>query len=301
MEMEGYGPSADEEISQDELSLAEVEATEGNHQLMMRQKKIKEIKHRLQTLLTTKRGVSKHAKASRFVEAIEEAFQQLWILSRHLALLVQLFQKHFAETSKTPYFGSYCADIVVLLFSRVVDLHNFECVLEVLSARDCACVHCRIGHLNIFNPMKPDVTMELDMNRREERVVAKIIVYLSVDEPGINLNYKRFQWKRELDPIPGWDVTEPWMTEEGMPDHGKFAFTYYSGEGKNKNGCKPNLMLRRALCHLVLIDENEIIDEDDMLPDELVCTAETHLEQNRQVWTTYLVPGCDKVGRMTPA
>jgi hypothetical protein len=120
-----------------------------------------------------------------------------------------------------------------------------------------------------------------------------MIVYLSVDEPGINLNYKRFQWKREIDPIPGWDVTEPWMTEEGLPMHGKFAFTYYSGEGRNKMGCIPNVTLRKALTHLTLIDENEIIDEDAMLPDELVCTAEKHVEENRQVWVSYLVPGCE--------
>jgi ribosomal protein L12E/L44/L45/RPP1/RPP2 len=269
------------------------EAAMEDLQLYMRQKKIKETKHRLHTLLHAKRGVSKHAKASRFVEAVEEAFQQLWILSRHLALLVVLFQELFEDVAKTKYFGSYAADIVVLLYSRVVDLHNFEIVWEVLSAQDCACVVGRIGLLNVFNPMKPDVTMELDLRRREERMVAKMIVYLSVDEPGINLNYKRFQWKRELDPIPGWDVTEPWFTEEGLPQHGKFAFTYYSGEGRNRNGCIPNVKLRKALCHLTLIDENEIIDENAMLPDELACTALQHFEENSKVWLEYLVPSAD--------
>lgn len=266
-------------------------------QLHLRQKKIKETKHRLQTLLHAKRGVSKQAKASRFVEAIEEAFQQLWILARHLALIVTLFQDLFGDVAKTEYFGSYCADIVVLLYSRVVDLHNLELIWEVLSAQDCACVIARIGLLNLFNPLKPDVTMELDLRRREERVVAKMIVYLSVDEPGINLNYKRFQWKRDLDPIPGWDVTEPWFTEEGLPQHGKFAFTYYSGEGRNRNGCIPNIQLRKALIHLTLIDENEIVDEGEFLPDDLVCTAEQHFEENRKVWLEYLVPATDAAKR----
>lgn len=266
----------------------------GNEQLLMRQRRIKEVKHRLQALLhTKKKGVSIQARAKMFVDAIEEAFQQLWILSRHLALLVQLFQSLFGDVAKTPYFGSYCAEMVVLLFSRVVDLHNFEIVLAGLSARDCACVFCRIGFLNIFNPMKPEVTMEVDLRRREERLIAKMIVYLSVDEPGINLTYKRFQWKRELDPTPGWELTDPWFTEEGLHDHGKFAFTYYSGEGCNRSGCFPNIQLRKALTHLTLIDENEIIDEDAMLPDELVCTAEAHFEENSQVWTTYLAPSTD--------
>ena len=134
-----------------------------------------------------------------------------------------------------------------------------------------------------------------------ERMIAKMIVYLSVDEPGINLTYKRFQWKREIDPVPGWDVTEPWMTEVGMPDHGKFAFTYYSGEGINKLGCYPNIRLRKALTHLTLVNENEMIDEGALLPDEPVCTADSHYEKNKAVWSTYLVPGCDSNGRQTPA
>jgi hypothetical protein len=110
----------------------------------------------------------------------------------------------FGEVSRTAFFGSYNVDIVVALFARVVDLHNFEIVLEVLDARECACLFARIGILNIFNPLKPEVTYELNLARYEDRMVAKMIVLLSVDEPGINLTFKKFQWKREIDPIPGW-------------------------------------------------------------------------------------------------
>jgi hypothetical protein len=286
----GGGDREGEEGGEDES----LPPPESNQQLLQRKMRIKETKQRMKMLLATKKGVSRHAKASRFVEVVDEAFQQLWIMSRHLALIVKLFQNLFGDIGRTEFFGSYCTELVVLLFSRVIDLHNFELVLEVLCARDVACVLARVGILNIFNPLKPEVTMELDLRRQEERQVAKMIVYLSVDEPGINLTYKRFQWKREIDPIPGWDVTEPWFTEEGLPDHGKFAFTYYSGEGRNRSGCIPNLKLRKALTHLTLIDENEIIDESEMLPDELMCTAEEHFEQNRHVWSEYLLPGCDR-------
>ncbi|RYH24941.1 hypothetical protein EON65_16165 [archaeon] len=256
--------------------------------LELRQKRIADQLKRLQKLLSSS-SISKQAKAKRLLDVIEETFNLLWIQARHLALIVTLFRSLLGYATRCKFFGSYCADIVVALFSRVVDLHNFEVVWEVLDAADCSAVLCRIGMLNIFNPMKPEMSLELKMDRREERVVAKIIVYLSVVEPGLNLTFKQFMWKRELDPIPGWDVTEPWMTEQGMSAHGYFAFTYYSGEGKNKCGCVPDIYLRRALTGLVLIDENEIVAEDESMPEALINTTAIHYERNKDLWINYLV------------
>ncbi len=80
------------------------------------------------------------------------------------------------------------------------------------------------------------------------------------------------------------------MTEEGMAAHGKFLFTYYSGEGRNKFGCVPDLPLRKALCQLTLVDENEIIDYDnDSLPEKFVITGAQHFLSNRDVWFNYLL------------
>ena len=170
--------------------------------------------------------------------------------------------------------------MLVSLFARIFDLHNFEIILSVLEPQEVAALYARIGILNIFNPMKPETSYEVNLGRKEDRVFAKIIVLLSADEPGINLTYKQFQWKRELDPTPGWDVSEAWLTEEGMADHGYFGFTYYSGEGLRKYGCIPNIKLRKALCTLCLLDENEIIDEDEPTPEDYVNTAAIHYNEN---------------------
>jgi len=206
------------------------------------------------------------------------------------------FQQLFGSVGRTEYYGSYAVDLIITLFPRIIDLHNFEMIYEHLTARDCAALFGRVGILNLFNPMKPEVTLELNLERYEERLTAKMIVYLSVDEPGINLTYKRFQWKRELDPTPGWDVTEPWMTEAGIYTHGYFGFTYYSGEGKNKCGCIPNIQLRKALTVLTLINENEIIDEGESypLPEDYVTTAKVHYQRNMDVWLSYLAIVQDK-------
>ena len=70
--------------------------------------------------------------------------------------------------------GTYRVEILVDLFNRLVDLHNFEVVLAVLTPFEVACVQCRIGFLHYFNPFKPEGFHTTDLSLREERVVAKM-------------------------------------------------------------------------------------------------------------------------------
>jgi hypothetical protein len=305
---EDGGEEEEEVKDEDVVDETDLELS-ADQQLKIRKKRIKEQKARLYALMHA-RGVSLHAKAVRFVEIIDETFNRLWIYARHLALIIHLFQQVFPPTIyRTEIFGSYVAEIVINLFARVVDLHNFELIYELLTPRDCAVIFCRLGLLNLFNPLKPEVTMELCLSRLEERKIAKIIIYLSVLEPGINLIYKRFQWKRELDPTPGWEVTDALFTDAGLYTHGYFAFTYYSGEGKNKMGCIPEIGPRRALCQLVLLNENEVyigntnqlLDREDNSSNnasnallEFVNSAVDHFKNNQDLWLSYLLPNASE-------
>ena len=49
----------------------------------------------------------------------------------------------------------------------------------------------------------------------------------------------------------GYELTELWLTEEGLPRKGIWDVVYYAGEGKGKTGCKPIPKLRRAMLQLV--------------------------------------------------
>jgi hypothetical protein len=89
------------------------------------------------------------------------------------------------------------------------------------------------------------------MSRWEERQVAKIAVVLSVIEPGINFENVRFRWDKFVDPIPGWEVSQFWLTEDGMAKKGVFNFTFYSGEGRFLKGCEPHIPMRRAMLSMV--------------------------------------------------
>ena len=128
------------------------------------------------------------------IELLEDTFAYSWLFCRHLAMMISCFS--FGASSRTDFFGSYHTDLVVSLFPRLIDLHNFEVVLLQLSARDCAAVYLRLGWLNIFNPMKPEGYWELDLCRYEERMVAKMLIALALVEPGDNWQEKAFRWSR---------------------------------------------------------------------------------------------------------
>ena len=36
-----------------------------------------------------------------------------------------------------------------------------------------------------------------------------------------------FRWKRDVEPMPGWELTQGWMSDEGMPDRGILNINYY--------------------------------------------------------------------------
>lgn len=129
------------------------------------------------SLLFCAKGISINAKAVRILEILEESFTCMWILAKHLALMVELF-KELGYTRRTRNFGTYRVELCVVLHPRVADPHNFDLVLRLLEPEEVGCLLCRVGWLNLFNPMKPEGSYDLDLMIPEERVVAKMLVGL---------------------------------------------------------------------------------------------------------------------------
>lgn len=119
--------------------------------------------------------VSRSAKALRLVELIEDVFSPLYLYARHVALIMELFAE-LGSIPRTDYFGTYRVEACITLLDRIVDLHNIDVVLRVLTLHEIACLYCRVGWLSLFNPMKPEGSYCLDLSRYEERVVCKILV-----------------------------------------------------------------------------------------------------------------------------
>lgn len=146
--------------------------------------------------------VSKEAKAAKILELLINQFEHYFLMARHLELIVLLFHE-FGQLKHTEFFGTYRTELVVSLFSCVVDLYNFEIVMRALNPYECATVICRIGYLHIFNPMKPEGSYEFDLSRREERLIVKMLAQLATAEPGDNLPELCFRWERTMDHMPG--------------------------------------------------------------------------------------------------
>jgi len=146
-------------------------------------------------------------------------------------------------------------NLAISLFSRVVDLRNFNVVLEVFSEEDQAYIVAILGMLNTWNPMNPDGFIELDLSRREERQIGKMLVHLAKIEPGENILNPTFQRSGREGRVPGWVLPDTWCSEANFPSAGIVSFEYYSGEGKGLQGCSPVYELRAALASTVVLCE----------------------------------------------
>ncbi len=95
-------------------------------------------------------------------------------------------------------------------------------------------------------------------------------------------------WSRQIGVMPGFELTEAWLKEEGVPQKGIWFGTYYSGEGMLKSGCKPVVKLRRALLQKVLIEECEVRAEHEEFDPTKHALGEAAMLANTGVWLSYL-------------
>jgi hypothetical protein len=160
-----------------------------------------------QALLNVKRNntATYNAKCSKIVNALIDIVTRVYIKARHLAVILKHFR--LGRTHKTRHFGTYRVELFIALYSRVVDIHNLYLVLAVMSPFEVACINCRLGLLHLFNPMLPEGCICLDLARREERIVAKILSLLSTFEPGENWLDESFRWEYTAVVVPGWQLT----------------------------------------------------------------------------------------------
>ena len=155
-------------------------------------------------------------------------------------------------------------DLICLLLYRVVDVHNINFVINVLEAQEVACLYCRMGLLTLFNPMKPEGWHCLSLANREERIVAKILIILSVEEPGTNWIEPSFRWKYDAPGMPGWSLPDRWTDDKHFPRVGFVQLEYYCGgvgrrnrqqvraeEMRGNGGCKAEVPLRKSMLYLV--------------------------------------------------
>ena len=114
--------------------------------------------------LIESRTFSVGMKAKRIIEVLQDVLSRSFLMSRHIAIIIDCFRP-FGEQKATAYFGTYNVELVITFFDKIIDMHNFDVVLNRLTAFEVACLYCRLGILSIYNPAKPEGGWELNMSR----------------------------------------------------------------------------------------------------------------------------------------
>ena len=159
---------------------------------------------------------------------------------RQLAVLLQLFDEGRKE--ETEDFGTYRVDLMVALYSRVVDIHNMDCVFAVLTAAEHACFIQRIGILNMFNPWKCDGTWCLDLSQREDRTVARALFHMNAAENHKLIHY--FQFIADPEHHPGIVLSNRAPTSGGGSSTAVDSSGTASGATTPKNSSRKSILSR---------------------------------------------------------
>ena len=189
-----------------------------------------------------------------YLEIIEEMFATRCITCAQLALLITIFPG--GEVNISARGGNYRVEIVVRLYSCITDVHNIGAISKSLTTDEFSRIIYRLGWLTCgFHPLKPYGFKVLDLSRREERHVYKMIMLLSVLESNeLTDQFYKFSHDEE---IVEEALKKEWLIEHNIPDSliVGFNFTPRVGEGD------PDTFHRNVLCRLVNSFPRGIADE----------------------------------------
>lgn len=120
--------------------------------------------------------IDKEVLAMRTIDALEDALCGRLITASQLVIMVKALP---GGTMKKNNFGTMRVELIVSFFSKVIDLLNFERVLKVLTSHEIGMLMFRIGILNMWSPIKAASYYYLNLARREEKQVARLLLILS--------------------------------------------------------------------------------------------------------------------------
>lgn len=169
----------------------------------------------------------------------------LWITAENAARIALEFPQfgHDAQPHRE--------NAIVTLFSRILDIENFDLVMNTLPNYCHAAVYNRIGWLNALNPHDFDKLFTLELDVEDNRTIAIVLAKLSALEPGNNFLDPRYRRTHNDLFLPGWVLPASWTidsekakTWDGVPRTGQLVVCYTSAV---EHGCKPVPSLRRAI------------------------------------------------------
>jgi Ran GTPase-activating protein (RanGAP) involved in mRNA processing and transport len=194
--------------------------------------------------------VSVNVISLKICEVYQDVLSGRYISCVQLSYLVRSFP--ICEVPFTHLFTTIRVDFIIRMLTLLVDLINIEIVLAILTPKEVALIIFRVGYLNIWNPMKPEGCISLNLARREEKQLFRILYTLQwLELP--SENWRDCNWTAiGAEVIKYFDIPSSWFLENTIPDAGQISGKYYSGDGLGIMECKPNIMARYTFLVLCL-------------------------------------------------
>jgi len=194
----------------------------------------------------------------RLLQCFEDLLADKYLTCSQMSLIIKLFP--FNEQSSSLHYSTSRVDFIIKFHSRLSDPINFDVVLLLssLTPNEIAMLQYRLGILNIWSPLKPEGFLYLDLSRREDRQLLRILLVLSLQEgspaasifPGSEKFWTKPDDKESL--VPDFKIPATWYKESDLPTQGMVSFRYFSGDTFASWDCKPNVVARVALSVVTL-------------------------------------------------
>jgi len=143
-------------------------------------------------------------------------------------------------TTEATDFSTFRVELIIRLFTQICDKVNFDFILRILLPKEISMIIFRLGWLNIFSPLKIQGAFAVDLSRRDDRQLAKLLIYFNHVESKTskeNLNAVNYlDGKGSADGISfiksDFEVPVAWHRDISLPNTGIYSILY--GEVDNR-------------------------------------------------------------------
>ena len=109
---------------------------------------------------------------------------------------------------------------VVTVHRCIGDLDDFYKIMAMMDEDETREIFHRLGYLNVWNPMNPDMFYKLDLRHKDHRKMVEMSAILEQEEPGENWLHISYRWSSYDDPVPGWELPKYWSGRPEDADNG---------------------------------------------------------------------------------
>jgi hypothetical protein len=177
-------------------------------------------------------AISKLSSSASALMQLEEAMCDRHFTTLQVSFLLLCFMRKFSADTDLQ---DTLVELVVSIFPFITNLVDIGDVITLLQPAQQAELYYRIGWLNLWNPIRPDGYIELNLLRREERQIAKLAMHLLMCDGAVKWCDEEYSFKRYDLHLGGWQLPKAWLTESALPSRGVLCFTLVTNSNNSNN------------------------------------------------------------------